>query len=123
MTLKSINRVAPSHEALLRIYKGKMVFNASASRLLELTSESLVSVCFDKDAYDARGVKRLYVGTARSGHKVTKRSDTFFLCSASLSKDVADALEGYGTYRICPEDYSRDADGVKYYNIFFKKYD
>ena len=38
-------------------------------------------------------------------------------------KDVAEALEGYGTYRICPEDFSRDIDGTKYYNIFFKKYD
>lgn len=123
MTLKSINRVAPSHEALLHVYKGKMVFNANASRLLELAPNALVSVCFDKDAYDARGVKRLYVGTSRSGHQVKPRRETFFVCSASLSKDVADALEGYGTYRICPEDYSRDADGIKYYNIFFKKYD
>lgn len=123
MTLKTINRVAPSHEALLRVYQGKMVFNANASRLLELSPNDLVSVCFDKDAFDARGVKRLYVGKARQGHMVKPRRDTFYVCSASLSKDVAESLEGYGTYRICPEDYTRDADGIKFFNIFFKKYD
>lgn len=123
MTLKTINRAAPSHEALLRVYQGKMVFNASASRLLDLNPNDLVSVCYDKDAMDARGVKRLYVGKARSGHMVRPRRDTFFVCSASLCKDVAESLEGYGTYRICPEDHTKDADGIMYYNIFFKKYD
>lgn len=124
MTLQRLNRTAPSHEALLRLYDcGKMVFNAPAARLLELSPNALIAVCFDKDAYDARGVKRLYIGTSRTGHLVKPRRDTYYVCSASLCKDVAEALEGYGTYRICPEDYSRDADGVKFYNIFFKKYD
>ena len=124
MTLQRLNRTAPSHESLLHIYKGgKMVFNANASRLLELCPESFVSICFDKESYEARGVKRLYVGTARNGHLVKPRRDTFYVCSASLCKDVSEALEGYGTYRICPEDFTRDIDGTKYYNIFFKKYD
>ena len=124
MTLQSINRTAPSHEALLRVYKGgKMVFNAPAARLLELAPSVSISICFDKESFDARGVKRLYVGTSKMGHKVRPRRDTFYVCSASLCNDVADALEGYGTYRICPEDFSRDTDGTKYYNIFFKKYD
>lgn len=124
MTLQRLNKTAPSHEALVRIYNsGKMVFNANASRLLELSPNDLISICFDKEAYDARGVKRLYVGKARAGHMVKPRKDTFFVCSSSLCKDVAGALEGFGTYRLCPEDFSRDADGIKYYNIFFKKYD
>ena len=124
MTLQRLNRKAPSTEALLRVYNGgKMVFNASASRLLELDASTLISICFDKEAFDSRGVKRLYVGTSRNGYQVKPRRDTFYVCSASLCKDVAEALEGYGTYRICPEDFSRDSDGTKYYNIFFKKYD
>lgn len=124
MTLQRINRAAPSHEALLRLYDcGKMVLNASAARLLELSPSSQIAVCFDRDAFDARGVKRLYIGVARSGHQVKPRKDTYYVCCASLCKDVADSLEGYGTYRICPEDFSRDADGTRYYNIFFKKYD
>jgi ferredoxin-NADP reductase len=124
MTLQRLNRTAPSHEALVRVYKsGKIVFNASAARLLELAPQALISVCFDKEAFDARGVKRLYVGTARTGYRVKPRRETYYVCSTSLCKDVADALEGYGTYRLCQEDFSRDADGTKYYNIFFKKYD
>lgn len=124
MTLQKLNRKAPSTESLLRVYNGgKLVFNAAAARLLELAPSSLISICFDKEAFDSRGVKRLYVGTARSGYQVKPRRDTFYVCSASLCKDVAEALEGYGTYRICSEDFSRDADGTKYYNIFFKKYD
>lgn len=124
MTLQRINRKAPAHETLIRVYKsGKIVFNANASRLLELHPNALIAVCFDREAFDARGVKRLYVGTSRTGHMVKQRSDTYFVCSTSLCKDVAEALEGYGTYRVCPEDYSRDQDGTKYYNIFFKKYD
>lgn len=123
MTLQRINRTAPSHEALLHVYKGKLVFNANASRLLELCPESCVAICFDKESFEARGVKRLYVGTARNGHRVKPRCDAYYFCSASIAKDVADALEGYGSYRICPEDFTRDTDGIKYYNIFFKKYD
>lgn len=124
MTLQRLNKTAPSHEALVRLYQcGKIVLNASASKLLELNTDSMIAVCFDKEAYDARGVKRLYIGTTRIGHLVKQRRDTFFVCSSSLCKDVAASLEGYGTYRICPEDFSRDADGTKFYNIFFKKYD
>lgn len=124
MTLQRINRTAPSHEALVHIYKGgKMVFNGNASRLLELSPDSYIAICFDKESFEARGVKRLYVGTSRNGHKVKPRRDTHYLCCASLCNDVAEALEGYGTYRICPEDFTRDTDGIKYYNIFFKKYD
>lgn len=124
MTLRRINRTAPSNEALVRVYKsGKMTFNANASRLLELCPQAHIAICFDLEAYSARGVKRLYVGTTRSGHQVKPRRDTYFVCSTTLCRDVADALEGYGTYRICPEDFSRDVDGTKYYNIFFKKYD
>jgi hypothetical protein len=123
MALQILSRTPSSHEALVRIYEGKMVFTAPAARLLELQPNSLVSVKYDTEAFSARGVKRLYVGTARVGHIVKPRRNTYFICSADLCRDVADALEGYGTYRICPEDFSRDADGTKYYNIFFRKYD
>ena len=124
MTLQRLNRTAPAHEALVRVYKsGKIVFNANAARLLELSPSAHVSICYDKEAFDARGIKTLYVGNARSGYLVKPRRGTFFVCSTSLCKDVADALQGYGTYRICPEDYSRDAEGKKFYNIFFRKYD
>jgi hypothetical protein len=123
MTLQILSRTPSSHEALVRIYEGKMVFTASAAKLLGLLPDSLVLIKYDTDAYSARGVKRLYVGTSRFGHMVKQRRNTYFICSADLCRDVADALEGYGTYRICPEDFSRDADGTKYYNIFFRKYD
>lgn len=124
MTLQRLNKTAPSTESLIRIYKGKVVLNGPASRLLGLSPDTLVSVCYDLGQYSARGVKRLYIGVAKANaYKLNRRVDTYAIHSSSLSRSLADTLEGYGTYRICPEDYTRDAEGNKYYNIFFKKYD
>lgn len=125
MTLRKLNNSAPIQEALIRIYKsGKAVLNANAARLLELTPEVLVDVRYDEEAHTARKVKRLYIGTAKTNaHAVRKRGFTYSICSSALCHDIADALEGYGTYRICPEDYATDTSGIKFYNIFFKKYD
>lgn len=124
MTLQRLIKVAPVSEALIRVYRGKAVLNAQAARLLDITSEDLVAVCFDKEQYDARGVKRLYIGKAScNAYRLKRRVDTYTICSVPLCKSIADSLEGYGTYRICPEDSTQGLDGNMYYNIFLKKYD
>lgn len=123
MTLTSIIRKAPSTEALVRVYKTQMVLNAPTARLLNLHPGEQVAVCVDKDA-QASGRTRLYIGKAESNaYRVKPRKSTYRICSSALCRSVADALEGYGTYRICPEDYETDARGVRFYNIFFRKYD
>lgn len=124
MTLQRLTKTAPSSEALIRVYQGKAVLNKKAATLLDLHKDDLVLVCYDQEAYAAREVKRLYIGkTPSNGYKVKQRNDTFFVCSAVLCRSIASCLDGYGTYRICPEDFTRNIHENKYYNIFFKKYD
>ncbi len=123
MTLTRITKTLPHTEALIRVRKDKVTLNAAASRLLELTPEDMVIVYLDGDQMEA-GRKRLYIGKCNScAYRLKPRGETFFICSAALSKSIADAYEGYGTYRICEEDFLNGMSGEKYYNIFFKKYD
>lgn len=124
MTLQRLTHTAPANEAVVRVYAGKVTLNACASRLLGLSPGDLVTIAYDKDHYQASGDKRLYIGKVkRNAHKVIKRAESYYICSTSLSRSMADALQGFGAYRICPEDYSIGMDGEKFYNIFFKKYD
>ena len=123
MTLKCLTKTLPRTEALLRVRKDKVTLNAAASRLLELTPKDMVIVYLDADQLEA-GRKGLYIGKCNScAYRLKPRGETFYICSAALSKSIADAYEGYGTYRICKEDFLKNASGEKYYNIFFKKYD
>lgn len=123
MTLTRITKVAPRSEALIRVYRAQIILNAPASRLLGLIPGSSVNVYADKDAQMA-GRNRLYVGkTKGSGFAAIKRNATYRINSSDLCKSLAEALEGFGTYRICPEDYVLDVNGDRYYNIFFRKYD
>lgn len=124
MTLQRICKVAPNNEALLRVYKNKVVLNSSSARLLGLTPETLLAICYDNEQLVARGVKRLYIGKAKdNAYSLTKRGETYIINSTSLCRSIADALQGYGTYRVCPEDSTMGSDGNKYYNIFFRKYE
>ena len=123
MTLVQLNRQAPRSEALIRVYNNNIVINAAAARLLDLQHGDMVNVLKDKDAESAgRGI-RLYIGKAqRNAYRVKERRSTFRVFCTSMARSIAEALEGYGTYRVCPEDSATDAMGQKYYNIFFRKY-
>lgn len=125
MTLRKLTNAAPRQEALIHIYKsGKAVFNAAAARLMHMNPMTHVDVRYDADTFTAREIKRLYVGvTSGAAYTLKQRGNTYSICSNTLCRMMADALEGYGTYRICPEDYVLDSAEVKFYNIFFKKYD
>jgi hypothetical protein len=123
MTLVQLSRQAPRSEALVRVYKNQVVINAAAAALLCLQNNDLVSVVIDKDAQAAGRGNRLYIGKVkRNAYAVSKRRKSFRICCTPLAKSMAEALEGYGTYRICPEDSETDAMGQRYYNIFFRKY-
>lgn len=123
MTLTSIIHQAPSTEAVIRVYKTQFTLNSHASRLLALRPGAQVMVCIDKDA-QASGRTRLYIGKVeKNAYRVKPRKSTYRVCSSALCKSIAEALDGYGTYRICPEDYVMNCYDEKFYNIFFKKYD
>ena len=116
--LKNLQNEAPRSETLMRVYDKFIVFNAAASRLLGLTEGSYVTIMQDDRDND------LYVANAagmRQSHAVRGRSNTYILRSASFCRKVAAALEGAGTYRICPEAVKEEY-GRKFFNIFKKKY-
>ena len=65
---------------------------------------------------------RLYIGRKdTNAFTAIRRGRSYLINSRVLSRELADSLEGRGTYRICPED-SVENNGTTYFNIFFKKY-
>lgn len=123
MTLVQLTKQAPRSEALIRVYKNQVVINAAASRLLDLHDKDMVNVLIDKDAQAAGRGNRLYIGKVKSNaYQVLKRRSSYRICCTQLAKSIADALEGRGTYRVCPEDRETDYQGQTFYNIFFRKY-
>lgn len=110
---------APRTEPLLRIYNNYMVFNSHAAALLGINDGDKVYI-----GRDDRSTNNLYVGKAslKQSYAVCRRSNTFIVYNASLTRKVASWLEGKGTYRICPEDKIDDGLGNMFYNIFKKKY-
>lgn len=123
MTLVQLTRQAPRSEALIRVYKNQVAINAAAARLLDLHNKDMVNVLVDKDAQASGRGNRLYIGKAKSNaYQVLRRRSSFRICCTALARSIAEALEGTGTYRICPEDSETDFNGEVYYNIFFKKY-
>ena len=123
MTLVQLTKQAPRSEALIRVYKNQISLNAAAARLLNLSKGDMINVLVDAEAKAAGRGDRLYIGKAKgNAYAVASRGHSFRVCSAVLSRSIANALDGCGTYRICPEDSATNALGHIYYNIFFKKY-
>lgn len=110
---------APRSEPLLRIYGNYMSFNVQAAKLLGLEEGDRVFI-----GREERQNNYLYVGKAnmKQSYAVTRRGNTYDLYNAKLTREVANWLEGTGTYRICPEDKINDGFGNTFYNIFRKKY-
>lgn len=118
--LYDLTHAAPPTEALMHIYRdGKIVFNASSSRLLGLKSDSKVVF-----KVDSKGTpQRVYVGTRDySAYGVKPIGNRYRVTSKRLAEDLAKALEGYGTYRIEAENKVCGYDNKTYYSIFFKRY-
>lgn len=121
MTLQDLTKAVPSNEALIRVYKGQLSFNAAAGRLLRLGPG--IKVAFQTDVTPGpAGTKRIYVGRRSvMGYLVAPVGRTFRVRSSELCRTLADNLQGYGSYRIEEEDPVRDFRGDVYYRLFFKK--
>lgn len=121
MELAKLVESAPRSEALIRVYSSYCVLNGSAAMLMGLSPGSGVMVFYDKEQRSA-GRMRLYVGRKdTNAFAVIRRGRSYLINSRGLARELADNLEGRGTYRICPED-SVENNGTTYYNIFFRKY-
>ena len=116
--MKDITPAAPSGEALIRVYNGKLSLNAEAKRLLQLDNDSRVA--FRVSTSDD---KRLYVAKKKySAYKLIPHGHGYRIHSCSLCRSIAEKLQGYGTYRIEAENPSRDINGDVCYPVFFHKY-
>lgn len=111
-------------DALVRIYGGRCVLSSRACRLLGLSPQGgRVRIRQDMEQYERGGRVRLYISRCSFpyGYEVKRRNRVGQINSSSLSHNLADKLEGYGTYRICEEVNLWDGDEICY-EIFFKKY-
>ncbi len=122
--LMDIDRRLPSSTPTIRVYRERCVLNASACELLGVP---LVSnkVYFRQDMDEASlGRDRVYVCRSDSlaGYEVKMRGHSGRINSASLSRKLADHLQGLGAYRICKEVTIMKC-GNTYYEIFFRRYE
>lgn len=122
----SICQKPTNNDALIRIYKSECHLNAKAATLLQLNEgRRAVRFCFDYDSY-RDGNKGIFVcgcenDTARS-YICRKHGRSFRLSSTDICTILADRLQGYGVYRICPE-VNAVFEGRTYYEIFFQKFE
>lgn len=125
MELKEIFVSIPKSEAVLRIYRNYLCLNSSAVTLLGLDGTGYIKVSNSQDDLSA-GRFRCYIAkvnnTAITSFAYRKRGNTAIVSSRPLAGFLAKNLDGYGTYRICPDDNFFDGQ-VNWYNIFFVNYD
>lgn len=118
-----IDKSPDNGTALLHLYKTYCVLNGAAGELLGLLPGKHVR--FRQDPMElAAGRDRVYVCLSDYplGYPAKQRAHTWKIFSTRLCRSLAGHLQGEGTYRICAE-VTRTEDGVKYYEIFFKRYD
>lgn len=116
--LRNLLNSAPRTEPLIRLYPTYLSFNSAASELLGLKEHHSVAIQQDdRDGY-------IYVAGCndmRQTYKLRQRANSFILSYAPLCRKLADALDGYGSYRISQE-VTTEFMGKTFYNVFKKKY-
>lgn len=125
-TMITISRKPTNNDAIIRIYKSECHLNARAAALLQLNTERRsVRFTYDFDSH-REGCTRLFVCGCENedtrSYACRQHGKSFRISSTDLCTNLAGHLQGYGTYRICPE-VKATFEGKIYYEIFFKKYD
>ena len=112
-----------SNDAVLRVYRNECHLNEKAADLLTLSSKYRrlrFTTCEDSDG------AKVYVASTDENFPGTfiprRRGRSFRIYSTALCEALARNLEGYGTYRICP-DVTKYCDNKIYYQIHLQKYD
>lgn len=118
--IKDISNTPPSSETMVRIYAaGQLAFSKSAADILRLKDGD--KVAFVKAKSSSYGVPMVYIVKRESlAYKIIRCGGHFRIRSQSLCNSLAQALNGYGTYRIEPENVETDEKGNHYYPIFFR---
>ncbi len=117
--IRDISKTPPSSETLIRVYRaGQVSFSRAAAKLLCLEDGAKVAFVFGKVTSD---LVMPYVTRRDSlAYKVTRNGGQFRIRSKALCESLARELDGYGTYRIEPENIEKDMNGNVYYPIFFR---
>lgn len=117
-----INKKPASSDALLYVYENTCVLNSRLVKLLDIQENDMVKFTYDYDEM-TRGRIRTYITKVETGrgYRVHRKVRSFRVYSTSLCSSLASYLDGYGTYRVCPE-IVKEESGRIYYEIFFKKY-
>jgi len=115
--LRNLLDTAPRTEPLIRIYPGYITFNAPAAKLLGFRKGDAVAIMQD----DRDGYVYVANSNAKQSYTLTLRKNTFKVSNAPLCRKLADSLDGFGTYKICPEEKQVYMERT-FYNIFKKRY-
>lgn len=123
MALERLVNTAPATEALVRIYEGRIVLNSRAVSLLKIPNGGRIDILCTPDQPD--GIRRrLFIGSVTDGgFRTSPKGRGAKVCSAPLSRSMAQNLDGYGTYKISEVDTTRDVFGRTQYLIWWRKYD
>lgn len=109
-------RVTNTADPFIHIYKDKCVLTAAAVRLLGIEEEHRAEFL---RLPNHPGIFTCGID-APLAFPVRRRGNRGVISSKVLAKSLADALDGYGTYRICEEE-SREYQGRRAYEIFFRR--
>lgn len=115
--LKPLLKSAPRTTPLIRVYMNYICFNEPAAKLLGLKEGDSVSIMEDdRDGY-------IYVANAvtKQSYVLTRRNNTFKVSNRRLCRKLAEALDGFGSYKIISSESLEFMDKI-YYNIFKCKY-
>jgi hypothetical protein len=124
MELKELFVALPRSEAIIRIYKNYLSLNGSSVALLGLDGTGKIKLSYSQDDMRA-GRFRCFIAKTDSSimsFDYRMRGGCAIVACRSLVAFLAEHLDGYGSYRICPEDYVNDGNNI-WYNIFIRNYD
>ena len=118
--IKDISNTPPSSETLIRIFAaGQLSISKAAADILKLRSDDKIAFVSAKST--SYGVPMVYIVKRESlAYKVIRRGGHYRIHSQSLCDSLAKALNGYGTYRIEPENMETDSLGNRYYPILIR---
>ena len=118
--LNDITTAAPNGGAFVKVYRDMLLLNAGAVSLLGINDPDFVAI---KTTNEGPTGKRLWIGKSSIGYAMHRVGRRFRVNSKLLCTKMSEMLQGYGTYRIEPDNSVRDYSGNIYYSIFFRRYD
>lgn len=126
MNLSPIMRNLDPSEPSMRVFDNYVTINSAAAGLLGVQADGYVQFRFDKVS-SMGGRVRLFIGRADNGsmafRMTGRKGRTALYCySRVLAHYLSESLEGFGHYRICPEDKAEGVEG-DWFGIFHKRYD